>query len=214
MHRIYLVDDHPLMRQGLALTINTHANFEVVGQAASAEEALENIGDANPDVAILDISLPGMSGLELVKHLNAVRPQMPALVVSRHDEALYAERVIRAGARGYVMKMEAGEVIIEALQKVLSGGVYVSDEIHNRLLMGMLSGRKPGVLSPLDELSDRELEVFELTGQGHNTRIIAERLHLSVKTVESYRSRIKEKLNLSTATELMQRAVQYVEKQK
>ncbi|GAB5519785.1 MAG: response regulator transcription factor [Rhodothermales bacterium] len=214
MHRIYLVDDHPLMRQGLALTIDTHPDFEVVGQAASAEEALENIDQKNPDVAILDISLPGMSGLELVKHLTAMRSQMPVLVVSRHDEALYAERVIRAGARGYVMKMEAGEVIVEALQKVISGGVYVSDEVHNRLLMGMLSGRKPGVLSPLDELSDRELEVFELTGQGHNTRVIAERLHLSVKTVESYRSRIKEKLNLSTATELMQRAVQYVETQK
>ncbi|MEM6645839.1 MAG: response regulator transcription factor [Bacteroidota bacterium] len=214
MHRIYLVDDHPLMRQGLALTINTHPDFEVVGQAASAEEALENIGEAKPDIAILDISLPGMSGLELAKHLNAMFSQMPVLVVSRHDEALYAERVIRAGARGYVMKLEAGNVIIEALQKVLAGGVYVSEEIHNRLLMGMLSGRKPGILSPLEELSDRELEVFELTGQGHNTRIIAERLHLSVKTVESYRSRIKEKLNLSTATELMQRAVQYVEKQK
>src|SRR5690606_25160670 len=138
-------------------------------------------------------------------------PDVAVLVVSRHDEALYAERAIRAGARGYVVKLEAGEVIVKAVRRVLAGGVYVSEEINERLLVGMATGRSSMTESPLEVLSDRELEVFELTGRGLGTRDIAERLHLSVKTVESYRARIKNKLNLNTATELMQHAVQWVE---
>lgn len=211
MKKILLVDDHPLMRKGLALTLNAETDLEVVAQSESAEEALDAFEKTMPDLVIVDISLPGMSGLELIKHLLALKPDVAVLVVSRHDEALYAERAIRAGARGYVMKLEAGEVIVKAVRRVLAGGVYVSEEINERLLVGMATGRSSMTESPLEVLSDRELEVFELTGRGLGTRDIAERLHLSVKTVESYRARIKNKLNLNTATELMQHAVQWVE---
>jgi DNA-binding NarL/FixJ family response regulator len=211
MKKIIIVDDHPLMRKGLALTLDMEADLEVCGQAESAEEAMTMVEQEQPDIAVVDISLPGMSGLELIKHMQVLAPNVRVLVVSRHDEALYAERAIRAGARGYVMKLEAGDVIVKAVRRVLGGGLYVSEEINERLLMGMLSGREALAMSPLEVLSDRELEVFELTGRGINTREIAERLHLSVKTVESYRARIKTKLDLNNATELMQHAVQWVE---
>jgi DNA-binding NarL/FixJ family response regulator len=211
MKKIIIVDDHPLMRKGLALTLDMEADLEVCGQAESAEEAMTMVEQEQPDIAVVDISLPGMSGLELIKHMQVLAPNVRVLVVSRHDEALYAERAIRAGARGYVMKLEAGDVIVKAVRRVLGGGLYVSEEINERLLMGMLSGREALAMSPLEVLSDRELAVFELTGRGINTREIAERLHLSVKTVESYRARIKTKLDLNNATELMQHAVQWVE---
>jgi len=152
-----------------------------------------------------------MSGLELIKHLHAVDPGLPVLVVSRHDESLYAERALRAGARGYVMKLEAADVIVDAVRRVVRGGVYVSPAINERLLLGMAQGSSLARSTPIDLLSDRELEVFEMTGRGLATRDIAERLHLSVKTVESYRARIKSKLNLNTAAEFMQHAVQWVE---
>ena len=210
-YKIFIVDDHPLMRKGLALTLITEGEMEVIGQAESAEAAMDLLENLDPDAAIVDISLPGMSGLELIKHLQVFKPDLKIIVVSRHDEALYAERAIRAGARGYVMKLEAGDVIVEAVQRVMNGGIYVSPEINERLLMGMLAGRNTNSTSPLEILSDRELEVFELTGHGLTTKEIAERLHLSVKTVESYRARIKSKLDLQNATELMQHAVQWVE---
>lgn len=210
-HKVLIVDDHPLMRKGLALTLQTEGGMDVVGQCDSAETAMDELEELDPDVAIIDISLPGMSGLELIKHLQVFKPHLKLVVVSRHDEALYAERAIRAGARGYIMKLEAGEVIVDAIQRVMNGGIYVSQEINERLLMGMLNGKNIHSSSPLELLSDRELEVFELTGQGLATRDIAERLHLSVKTVESYRARIKNKLDLNNATELMQHAVQWVE---
>ncbi len=211
MSKILIVDDHPLMRKGLALSLDAETDLTVCGQVANAEEALSVLEELDPDLAIVDISLPGMGGLELIKHMQALRPEMRTLVVSRHDEALYAERAIRAGARGYVMKLEAGEMIVKAVRRVLAGGIYVSEEINERLLLGMAAGRPKMAESPLELLSDRELEVFELTGRGRGTREIAERLYLSVKTVESYRARIKEKLNLKTAAELMQHAVQWVE---
>ena len=212
MHKIIIIDDHPLMRKGLALTLDAEVDISVIGQMSSAEEALDDIEALDPDLAIIDISLPGMSGMELVKHLQALHPDLLALVVSRHDESLYAERAIRAGARGYIMKLEAGDVIVKAVRRVISGSIYVSDEINERLLLSMASGGKARISqSPLEVLSDRELEVFELTGRGLGTRDIAERLHLSVKTVESYRARIKKKLNLESATELMQHAVKWVE---
>lgn len=214
MKKILLVDDHPLMRKGLAMTLEAESDLSVYAQVDSAEEAIDVVNRELPDVAIVDISLPGMSGLELIKHLLALYPDLPILVVSRHDETLYAERAIRAGARGYIMKLEAGDVIVKAVRRVLKGGIYVSDEINERLLMGMMSGRSSVAESPMEVLSDRELEVFELTGRGLGTREIAERLHLSVKTVESYRARIKSKLNLNTATELVQHAVQWVESEK
>ncbi len=211
MKKIIIVDDHPLMRKGLALSLGGETDLEVVGQAADAEEAMGMLEELEPDVAIVDISLPGMSGLEFIKHMQAVYPDIRPLVVSRHDEALYAERAIRAGARGYVMKLEAADEIVKAVRRVLSGGIYVSEEINERLLMGLAAGRAELAQSPLEVLSDRELEVFELSGRGLVTREIAERLHLSVKTIESYRARIKDKLNLRTAAELMQHAVQWVE---
>ncbi len=211
MKKILIVDDHPLMRKGLAMTLNAEPDLNVCGQVADAEEALGALEEFNPDLAIVDISLPGMSGLELIKHMQALRPELRTLVVSRHDEALYAERAIRAGARGYVMKLEASDMIVKAVRRVLNGGIYVSEEINERLLLGLAAGRQELAQSPLEVLSDRELEVFELTGRGLGTREIAERLHLSVKTVESYRARINDKLNLKTAAELMQHAVQWVE---
>jgi DNA-binding NarL/FixJ family response regulator len=211
MHRILIVDDHPLMRKGLALTLSAEPDLEVVGQAADAEEALSVFDKLKPDFVLIDISLPGMSGLELLKHLLALNPDLLTLVVSRHDEALYAERSVRAGAKGYVMKLEAGDDIVQAVRHVLRGGIYMSEELKDRLLFGAAVGRKAPLQSPLEVLSDRELEVFEMTGRGLPTREIAERLHLSVKTVESYRARIKQKLNIETGTELLQQAVQWVE---
>ena len=211
MATILIVDDHPLMRKGLALTLDAETDLRVAAQAADAEEALTLLDTLDLDLAIVDISLPGMSGLELIKHMQALKPSLRTLVVSRHDEALYAERALRAGARGYMMKLEAGEKIVKAVRRVLAGHIYVSEDINERLLLGLASGRQELAQSPLEVLSDRELEVFELTGRGLGTRDIAERLHLSVKTVESYRARIKDKLNLRTAAELMQHAVQWVE---
>lgn len=214
MSKILIVDDHPLMRKGLAMSIDAESDLAVVAQVASAEDAIAFVEETMVDLAIIDISLPAMSGLELVKHFQALYPKMLTLVVSRHDETLYAERAIRAGAKGYVMKLEAGDVIVNAVRRVLGGGIYVSPEINERLLLSLASGRQPTVETPLQVLSDREIEVFELTGSGVSTREIAERLHLSVKTVESYRARIKDKLNVKTAAELMQRAVQWVESEK
>ena len=211
MHRILIVDDHPLMRKGLALTLSAESDLDVVGQAADAEEALSVMDKLKPDLVLIDISLPGMSGIEPLKHLLALKPDLLTLVVSRHDEALYAERAVRAWAKGYVMKLEAGNEIVQAVRHVLRGGIYMSDDLKDRLLFGAAIGRKAPLQSPLEVLSDRELEVFEMTGRGLPTREIAERLHLSVKTVESYRARIKQKLNIETGTELLQQAVQWVE---
>ncbi len=212
MTDIILVDDHPLMRKGLVRTIENEVDLDVVGQMSSAEEALDEIEDLDPELAIVDISLPGMSGMELIKHLQSRMPDLRILVVSRHDETLYAERCIRAGAKGYLMKQEAGDIIVKAIRKVLNGRIFVSEEINERLLQSMAEGGRERVMqSPLEVLSDRELEVFELTGKGYSTRDIAERLHLSVKTVESYRARIKDKLNLDSGNELMKHAVQWVE---
>ncbi len=209
--RIMIVDDHPLMRKGLAMTLEAEPDLKVCLQSETAEHALGEIGKAHPDLAIVDISLPGMSGLDLIKHLRMIDPGIAILVVSRHEETLYAERAIRAGARGYVMKLEAGMVIVNAVRRVLEGGIFVSKDINERLLMGIAGGSRQIARSPLEVLSDRELEVFELTGRGLGTREISERLHLSIKTVESYRARIKSKLNLNNAAELMQHAVQWVE---
>ncbi len=209
--RIMIVDDHPLMRKGLSMSLEVESDLKTCCQAASAEEALEQLETCEPDLAIVDISLPGMSGIDLVKHLHELRPRLGILVVSRHDETLYAERAIRAGARGYIMKLRAADEIVLAVRRVLRGGIFVSDEINERLLIGMATGRDLLSHSPVEVLSERELEVFEMLGNGQGTREIAEKLKLSRKTVESYRARIKAKLNLSNAAELMQHAVQWIE---
>ncbi len=211
MIRVFLVDDHPLMRTGLRMVIESEHDLCVCGEAKSAEIALESLVDANPNIAVVDISLPGMSGLDLLKHIAALTPDVKPLVISRHDETLYAERAIRAGSRGYVMKTEAAETLVSAIRRIESGAIYVSPEINERLLQGIATGQHSFNHSPLEVLSDRELEVFEMTGRGLGTREIAERLNLSIKTIESYRARIKNKLNLANAAELMQHAVQWVE---
>ena len=173
-HRILIVDDHPLMRKGLAMTLNTEPDIEVCCQADSAEDAMTLLEASAPDLAIVDISLPGMSGIEFIKHMHLLFPKVIPLVVSRHEETLYAERAIRAGARGYVMKLEAADVIVQAVRRVMNGGIYVSADINERLLVGMASGQHHLTETPLDVLSDRDLEVFELTVSGHGTREIAE----------------------------------------
>ena len=211
MKRVFLVDDHPLMRTGLRIVIESENDLCICGEATNAEEALDTIEEAAPDIAVVDISLPGMSGLDLLKHLSTLTPKVKSLVSSRHDETLYAERAIRAGSRGYVMKTEAPDVLVTAIRRVEGGAIYVSPEINERLLQGIATGQQSFNHSPLEVLSDRELEVFEMTGRGLGTREIAEKLTLSIKTIESYRARIKTKLNLSNAAELMQHAVQWVE---
>ena len=211
MTRILLGGDHPLLRQGIAMTIEAEPDLRVVGQAGDAEEAVAMFDDVAPDLVITDISLPGMNGLELLKNLLTLHPDLPVLVVSRHDEELYAERAVRAGARGYVSKLAAGDDIVRAIRRVLRGGIHLSEDLKDRMLFGAAAGVKDGMQTPLEVLSDRELEVFEMTGRGIPTRDISERLHLSVKTVESYRSRIKTKLGLANGTELMKHAVAWVE---
>lgn len=209
--KVYIVDDHPLMRKGLVMTIEKEMGFEVSGQNESAEGALSEIVNNVPDVAVVDISLPGMNGIELIKNLLHQVPEMKILVVSRHDEELYAERALRAGAKGYLMKLEAAETLITAIRQILNGGIYLSDKIGTKMLMKLTSGNTSKSDNPLDVLSDRELEVFELTGKGLSTRDIGDKLHISVKTVESHRANIKDKLHLESANELMRHAVRWVE---
>jgi len=209
--KVYIVDDHPLMRKGLVMTIEKEMGFEVSGQNESAEGALSEIVNDVPDVAVVDISLPGMNGIELIKNLLHQLPNLKILVVSRHDEELYAERALRAGAKGYLMKLEAAETLITAIRQILKGGIYLSDKIGTKMLMKLTSGNASKSDNPLDVLSDRELEVFELTGKGLSTRDIGTKLHISVKTVESHRANIKDKLHLETANELMRHAVRWVE---
>ncbi|MGM0507064.1 MAG: response regulator transcription factor [Bacteroidota bacterium] len=211
-HTVYIVDDHPLMRKGMAMTLDLEIDIDVVGQSESAEEALQEIPKKSPDLAILDISLPGMNGIELIKNLLVHLPDLKILIVSRHDEELYAERAIRAGARGYLMKLEAGDTLVTAARRVLSGNLYLSEQIGTAMIMKLAGGKNEGTDDPLQLLSDRELEVFELTGKGLTTQEIASKLHVSVKTVESYRARIKEKMDLKSANDLLRRAVQWTDR--
>jgi len=209
---IFIVDDHPLMRKGMAMTLQSELEFDVVGQSETAEEALQQIPGLNPDVAVIDISLPGMNGIELIKNLVSHKPDLKILVVSRHDEELYAERAIRAGAKGYLMKLEAGDALVSAVRQILKGQLFLSPEIGNQMIMKMAGNKGTQSSDPLELLSDRELEVFELTGRGESTKEIAEKLHVSIKTVESYRARIKDKMDLKSANDLLRRAVQWIER--
>lgn len=203
-----------MMRIGVTTLINGEPDLEVCCQASHAEEALSAIPKCAPDLVITDVTMPGRGGLELIKDVKALCPNLPVLVVSMHDEMLHAERALRAGARGYLMKEAGGEKMLEAIRKVLAGQVYVSDKMSARILDN-LSGRKPrGSNSPIGKLSDREFEVFQLIGQGRSTKEIARQLNLSPKTVEVHRSHIKEKLELKDATALVRHAVRWVETQK
>jgi DNA-binding NarL/FixJ family response regulator len=209
-HRLLLVEDHPVTREGLAQLLNQQSDLQVCGQAGTAPEALTAAELLKPDLVLVDISLGGRSGIELIKDLAGRYPTLPILVLSTHDELLYAERSLRAGAKGYVMKHERTEQVMAAIRLVLRGGVYLSEPMRDRLLHQ--AARGPGFFqgSEVDQLSDRELEVFQLIGQGCTTARIAANLHLSVSTVETHRAHIKEKLKLANATELVRRAIEWV----
>ena len=206
--RLVVVDDHPIVRKGIQSLLAEEADLEICGEAESASEALGVIRKTHPHAIIVDISLKGTDGIELTKFVRAEFAKLPILIMSMHDETLYAERALRGGANGYIMKQEIADNVVNALRTVLKGEIYVSDGIRQTLL-GRISGKiDASEASPLERLSDRELEVFRLIGQGHGTRQIAENLHLSVKTIETYRAHIKEKMNIDNATELVRQAVQ------
>jgi DNA-binding NarL/FixJ family response regulator len=209
--KVFLVDDHPLVREHLTALLQAQADLAVCGEAADAPAALELIGRQTPDLVILDISLKGSNGLELIKSLKELRPRLPVLVLSMHDEMLYAERSLRAGALGYITKEEATVSILSAVRRVLGGQVYLSERMAGRLMRKMVGGATPELGSPLEVLTDRELEVFQMLGRGLGTRRIAQELRLGIKTVESYRARIKEKLRLADGNQLLQHAIQWVQ---
>ncbi|MDQ8179466.1 response regulator transcription factor [Pelagicoccus sp. SDUM812005] len=211
--RVFIVDDHPLVRQGLTQIINGQEDFEVCGEAEDSSSAMRGIENTSPDAVIVDISLQGNNGLELIKNLKAIHEKLPILVFSMHDESIYAQRALRAGAKAYVMKKESSEKIIEAIRKILKGEIYVSPRVADQVLHQIVNGPSNSSASPVDRLTDRELEVVQLIGRGLSTREIAESLHLSVKTIESHRAHVKEKLNLRNATELVQFSVQWVDQQ-
>ncbi|CAI9086066.1 DNA-binding response regulator [Candidatus Methylacidiphilum fumarolicum] len=207
---VLIVDDHAVLREGLAYIIGTDPSLCVCGMAENAQKGFELVEKLKPDIVLVDISLPGKSGLELVKDIHAIYPEIPILVLSMHEESLFAERLLRAGARGYLMKSEGGEKLLQAINRILEGNIFVSDEISSRILEGF-TGKKssPFKASPLGKLSDRELEVFQLIGKGLSSRQIAEQLHLSIKTVEAYRASIKQKLKLQSGTELVHYAISW-----
>jgi len=206
---VLVVDDHPLMRQGLALLINQQQDMQVCGEAEEAQAAMHAIAHLHPDIMILDISLTGPDGLELLKNIRATSPDLPVLILSMHDEAIYAERALRAGANGYIMKQEATEKVLIAVRRILNGEVYLSECMSNKMLQQYIGGAPRMIQSRIASLSDRELEVFRMIGEGRATREIAEDLHLSVKTVETYQAHIKEKLALRSGRELIQHAIQW-----
>lgn len=210
--RILLVDDHPIVRQGLAELINHEKDLFVCGTAETFHETLDQIPTLKPDLVVADISLKGGNdGIELLKNIKARHPKTMVLMLSMHDETLYALRALRAGAAGYIMKQEATEKVLTAIRQVLKGEIYLSEQMEKKLMHQLVGGRAVRTGSPIEDLSDRELQIFSLIGQGRSTRQIAEELHLSVKTVETHRAHIKEKLNLKSATELVQHAVQWRE---
>ena len=211
--RILLVDDHPFMRAGLGQLIDRQADLVVCGEAGNPVEAFQPLTRTPPDLVLTDLTMPGRSGLEFIKDLRAAHPGVAILVISMHDEGVYAERVLRAGARGYIMKEAGGENLLAAIRQVLRGEVFVSPRMSARILNALSTGRPRGSHSPIEQLTDREFEVFQLIGQGKSTRDIATQLHLSPKTVDVHCSHIKEKLALRDATALIRHAVRWVETQ-
>jgi DNA-binding NarL/FixJ family response regulator len=208
-HRVFIVDDHPLVREGLTNLINGQNDLVVCGEAKDSAEAMEGIAKERPDVAVIDISLTNESGLELIKNLVKQFPQVAVVVLSMHDETLYAERALRAGARGYVMKHETSKNVLASIRRVLAGGVYVSERIVNRMALRLTSSRRAAARSPVERLSDRELEIFRLLGQGRSPSEIAGDLNLSLKTVQAYCARAKEKFGVTSLTELLRAAIQW-----
>lgn len=211
--RIFLVDDHPMMRMGMAQLISGENGLSVCGQAGSANEALSQVAKCKPDLLITDLTLPGKGGLELIKDLRVLHPELPILVISMHDEMLHAERALRAGARGYLMKEAGGEKMILAIRQVLAGQIFVSERMSAKILE-IFSGNRPSAAkSGVESLSDREFEVFQLLGSGKSTKEAARILNLSSKTVDVHRGHIKDKLGLKDATALVSQAVRWVESQ-
>lgn len=211
--KIFIIDDHPLMRRGVRTLIEQDKRFEVCGEADNAPRALELVGKLQPDLAIVDISLKSTNGIELTKGLRSQLPSMQILVVSVHDENVFAERALRAGAMGYLMKDETTEKVIAAIEQILRGEVHLSEQVKGRMLHRLVHDRAPALVSPVDKLSDREMEVFQLIGNGYGTREIAGLLKLSVKTIDSYREHLKEKLSLGSGSDLVRHAIQWVKGQ-
>jgi len=207
--RVFVVDDHPLVREGLTNLINSQSDLMVCGEAKDSSEAIEAITKEPPDVAIIDISLTNESGLELIKNLVKQFPQVAVVVLSMHDETLYAERALRAGARGYVMKHETSKSVLASIRRVIEGDIYVSERIVNRMALRLTSARRRAGSSPVERLSDRELEIFQLLGQGRTPSEIARDLNLSLKTVQAYCARAKEKFGVNSLTELLRAAIRW-----
>ncbi len=208
--KVFLVDDHAVFLEGLTVLINGSEELVVSGEASTADDALQRIPDARPDIAVVDLTLANASGMDLLKNLSSRYPTLPVLILSMHDETLFAERALKAGAKGYIMKHKAIREIKSAILRVLAGSMYVSEEMTERMLKGVVVTRKDASLSPLRVLSGREIEVFELTGKGLGPSDIARVLHLGVKTVETYRARIRAKLNAKDGLELRQLALNWV----
>jgi len=210
---LLLVDDQPILREGFARLIDQEADLKVCGQADSPTRALAAISTLKPDLVIVDIALKGMAGLELIKRIKAVHLDVPVLVLSVLEEALFAERTLRMGARGYVMKQAPAEEVMSAIRRVLRGGHYLSRRMQERMLENLANGSASGSAPGIESLSDRELEVFQLVGRGCGTRQIAEQLRLSIKTIETYRAHIKEKLQLRNGMELIRSAMKTASEQ-
>lgn len=210
-HKVFLVDDHPLFREGLAGLINRLPDLKVCGEAETMTDAIEGMKRTRADAAIVDLSLREGSGIELIKGIRAHSPSTAILVLSMHDERRYAERCIRAGARGYVMKAQSATQIVDALRDVIAGRLHISEQMRSLFVERFVDGSPPLSLSPTEVLSDREFEVFQLLGQGYETRRIADRLGLNIKTVQAFCGRIKEKLQLASASELLMEAVRWNE---
>lgn len=205
--RILLVDDHPMVRERLAELINREPDLSVCAEAEDRHQAIEKIKSRRPGLVIVDITLKSSDGVELIKDIHSRWPGLLMLVLSMHDESLYAERVLRAGARGYITKQEATRSILRAIRRVLDGQIFLNENIASQILGRLTAPNSTNAASPIESLADRELQVFELTGRGLNTRQIAQQLHIGVKTVETYRHRIREKLQLSHATDLLRSAI-------
>lgn len=210
--RILIVDDHVIVRQGIAQLVNREPDLDICHEAGDADSALAVVREHEIDIAIVDISLPGASGIELIRMLHEVKADLPILIMSMHEESLYSDRVFRAGGRGYVMKQEATEKLLLAIRKILNGGVYVSDRMQTVMVQRFLSNGSDSQVSFIDNLTDREFEVMSMIGQGYSVAEIAEKLCRSVKTIEAHRSNLREKLGLKRASELARFATQWVAK--
>ncbi len=209
-YSVFIVDDHPLVRRGYSYVVGQHPKLHICGEASSVDEALKKIRESAPDLVITDISLEGATGLELIKSLQVEYPSLPILVISMHDESEYAFRSFRSGARGYIVKRKGDSTIVQAIETLLQGGVYLSDEMTRSIVTELQGNSNGKITDPIDNLTDREMEIFQLCGQGLSFREISESLHISIKTVESHRSKIRNKINATSNVDLIRKAVQWV----